>query len=219
MGMTPGGQVPVGGPILANLSQVEGAVDHVVVVAGGPGATPPVDAACLPVGARVIAADSGLDHARRLGLTVELVVGDLDSVTPAALAAAEAEGTRVERHPVAKDQTDLELALDHAIGHSPGEVTVIATAGGRLDHLLAVVSVIAAPAYAAATMHAWIGGTFTAVVRPGQPASLVGPVGSLVTLLPWAGPALGVSTRGLAYPLTGEDLMLGTSRGVSNELA
>src|SRR5690348_11873254 len=63
----------------------------------------------------VIAADSGLEHARALGVPVDLVVGDLDSVDPAVLDAAIADGVTVERHPAAKDATDLELALDAAV--------------------------------------------------------------------------------------------------------
>ena len=38
-------------------------------------------------------------------------------------------------------------------------------------------------------------------------------------LLPVHGPALGVVTGGLLYPLAGEDLQPGSTRGVSNELA
>ena len=59
----------------------------------------------------MIAADSGLDHATALGFAVDLVVGDLDSADPAAVDAAVAAGAAVERHPEAKDATDLELAL------------------------------------------------------------------------------------------------------------
>ena len=55
-----------------------------------------------------------------------------------------------------------------------------------------------------------------AVVR--DRATLSGPAGDLVTLLPVHGPAMGVTTAGLLYPLKGEDLPVGTSRGVSNEL-
>ncbi len=64
----------------------------------------------LPADSLVIAADSGLDHAQAVGWPVDYVVGDLDSVGPAALAAAEQQGATVERHPIAKDQTDLGLA-------------------------------------------------------------------------------------------------------------
>ena len=87
----------------------------VVVVAGGGGR--PARAAgprCRPV-RPVVAADSGVDVAIALGLGVDVVVGDLDSVTRGRRsAAAEAAGARIVRHPVAKDATDLALALEEA---------------------------------------------------------------------------------------------------------
>src|SRR5690242_14035395 len=81
-----------------------------IVVAGGDA---PDARRELPPYATVIAADGGLDHAYALGLPVDLLVGDLDSVSAAALARAIAEGVTIDRHPAAKDETDLELALDH----------------------------------------------------------------------------------------------------------
>jgi thiamine pyrophosphokinase len=84
-------------------------LDAVVVASGeGPELT-------LPPAETVVAADGGLLRARALGLGVDVVVGDLDSATPEALAAAEAEGARIVRHPQAKDATDLELALDEVV--------------------------------------------------------------------------------------------------------
>ena len=44
----------------------------------------------------VVAADSGLDHAEALGLTVDRGAGDLDSVSPAALRRARAAGVAIE---------------------------------------------------------------------------------------------------------------------------
>lgn len=183
--------------------------------------------------ARVIAADSGLEHALALGLDVDLVVGDMDSVSPAALAAAEVAGSTVEQHPVAKDETDLELALNRALdllpaapggtgrtGHpsdgakSRGRVVVIGGVGGRLDHLLSVALLLAAPAYAEVSVEARLGPAALHVVR--DVVTLHGRPGELVTLLPLHGPARGVTTEGLLYPLEDEDLGPGTSRGVSN---
>ena len=43
-----------------------------------------------------------------------------------------------------------------------------------------------------------------------------GAPGELLTLLPLGGPATGVTTNGLEYPLRGETLAPGTTRGVSN---
>jgi thiamine pyrophosphokinase len=191
-------------------------VNELVVVAGGPGPVPADVARRLPAGATVVAADSGLDHALALGLTVEAVVGDMDSVSAEALAEAEAAGVPVERHPVAKDRTDLELGLDRAVARGASRTTVVVSGGGRLDHLLVVAGVLAAPAYAAMAVDGWLGDTFVAVVRPDAPVRVRGRVGETLTLLPVHGPVRGVTLSGAAYPLDAEDLAAGTGRGVSN---
>jgi thiamine pyrophosphokinase len=190
----------------------------VIVVAGGGPPAPEVRER-LPTGARVIAADSGLEHATRLGLPVELVIGDMDSVAPGALEAAAAEGVRVERHPVAKDATDLELALDAALDLGPARLTVVS--GGdpsRLDHVLALALLLAEHRFAAVAVEGWLGRAHLTVVRGGGVAELAGSPGDLVTLLPLHGAAVGVTTAGLLYPLDDEDLPAGTTRGVSNEM-
>jgi thiamine pyrophosphokinase len=188
----------------------------VVVVAGG-GAPDPGAARALPVGAPVVAADGGLDHALALGLDVTVAVGDFDSVSPEALAAVERSGTRIERHPAAKDATDLELALDVAIGLRPARILVLAGVGERLDHLLSALLLIAAPRYAGVEVDARIGRSLTHVVRSER--AFRGAPGELVSLLAVLGPAEGVRTEGLVYPLDGETLEPGSTRGVSNELA
>lgn len=194
------------------------ATGTVIVVAGGGPPAPGVEER-LPAGARVIAADSGLDYAARLGLVVEVVVGDMDSVTSAALEAAVAAGVRVERHPTAKDATDVELALDAALALRPARLAVVS--GGdpsRLDHVLALALLLAERRFSAVAVEAWLGRAHLTIARGGGAAELAGAPGDLVTLLPLHGPATGVTTSGLLYPLHGEDLPPGTTRGVSNEM-
>ena len=181
----------------------------VVVVASGPG--PDV---AVPDGGTVIAADGGLDRAAALGLEVDVLVGDLDSVSPAALAGAESAGTRIVRHPVAKDATDLELALDEALALGARRVLVIASAGGRLDHLAASLLLLGADRYAELELDALVGDALVHVVRSAR--TLRGTPGELLTLLPLGGGAEGVTTSGLEYPLAGETLGPGSTRGVSN---
>jgi thiamine pyrophosphokinase len=188
----------------------------VVVLAGGE----PVDATTrLPVNDPdlVIAADSGVHHARALGLHVDLVVGDLDSVDAHELDAVVGAGAAVERHPADKDATDLELALHAAVDRGAERIVVVGVGGGRVDHFLANMLVLASPAFAGAHVEAVVGTARILVVH--DKAVLHGAPGDLLTLLPVGGPASGVRTTGLRFPLDGVRLDAGTTRGVSNELA
>jgi thiamine pyrophosphokinase len=183
-----------------------------LVFAGG---DPPSPEAGLPTADLVIAADSGLEHAQALGVAVDLVIGDLDSVAPGALDEAIAAGVAVERHPTAKDASDLELALDAALDRGVTAVHVLGIGGGRFDHFLANVLLLASPRYRSARVDARIGDAEVTVVR--ERVELVGAPGRLCSLLPLGGPAEGVVTEGLRYPLHRELLPPGTTRGVSNE--
>ncbi len=164
----------------------------------------------------VIAADSGADHACALGWPVDVLVGDLDSVDPVLAAALERSGTEVQRYPTAKDQTDLAIALDTALATGAARITVVGGHGGRLDHLLANVLLLAADRYAAVELDALLGPARVAIVRGRR--AVAGVAGEVVTLLALGGPAKGVSTGGLLFSLDGATLEPGSSWGVSNEL-
>jgi thiamine pyrophosphokinase len=186
----------------------------VVIVTGGDDAPP---ARPLPSPAIVIAADSGLDAAVALGLEAALLIGDMDSVDPATAHRAEAAGTVVERHPVEKDATDLELALDAAVLRGATHVTIVGGAGfDRLDHLLANAQLVAAPRFAGLDITWLTAGSVITVVR--SSTVLTGDPGSLVTLLAVGGDATGVATDGLRWALDDATLAFGSTRGVSNVL-
>jgi thiamine pyrophosphokinase len=192
-------------------------VDETVVVFAG-GSAPRADSAgSIPPEALIVAADSGAGHALALGLPVEIAIGDFDSIAPEGLAALERAGTRVERHPVEKDVTDLELALDAAVALRPRRILVVGGAEGRLDHLLGELLLLGADAYAGVEVDALLGGATIHVVR--QERVLTGVPDELISLFALNGPAVGVVTEGLAYPLRGETLPPGSSRGVSNVFA
>ncbi len=188
----------------------------VIVVAGG---EPPIPAelAGLPPDSVVIGADRGVAHAQRLGLSVTLAVGDFDSVSADALERAAANGAQIRRHRAEKDATDLELALDAAAEYTPDRVVVLGAHGGRLDHHLANVLLLASPRYARLRIRARMGEATLTVIH--REETLHGKLGELLTLLPIHGPVSGIVTSGLRYPLHGEQLPAGSSRGVSNAFA
>ncbi len=185
-----------------------------VIVIGG--ASPPravVDV--LPTGRFVIAADSGYDHARALGMTVDLLVGDLDSITAAGLAHARSTGVEIEAHPADKDATDTELAIDAAEARGCTEIVGVFGGGDRIDHTLAALFAFTAPQRTAATT-LWWGDTRIVVIHGGEQRSVPTAAGAAFSVLPLHGAADGVGISGARYALDGATLAAGSSLGVSN---
>jgi thiamine pyrophosphokinase len=198
--------------------------DTVIVVSSGI-ASGELDGIGLPAAGHVIAADGGAATALELGLRVDELIGDLDSVSPRDVARVTESGGRVRRYPRAKDATDLELALAAAVTREPPprRVIVLGGTGGRLDHLLAGALLLASPHWAGADatrtqVRACLGRAKITVIRGRAGLSAAVP-GELVSLLAVGGVAHGVTTSGLRYPLDDDDLRPGTTLGVSNEFA
>ena len=119
--------------------------------------------------------------------------------------------------PVDKDASDTELAVRAAIEDGADRVDLLgATGGDRLDHELANLMLLADPAFAGIELRAIAGSTTVRAVRGGERLVLEGGAGDLVTLLPIAGDADGVTTTGLRWPLEKATLHMGRSRGLSN---
>ena len=192
---------------------------HAIVLNGGPSPHPAARRAWRPDTALVIAADSGLQEADLLGLSVDLVVGDMDSVTAVALANAERRGTSIERYPPEKDSTDLELALQAARLRGATSVTVVSGIGNdRFDHVLAAVELLASPQWFDIRIDALFGSAWLHVLHPEGLVEVRGEPGDLVSLIPLGGRAAGVTLRGFRYPLEQATLEPGSTLGVSNEL-
>ena len=187
-----------------------------VLVASGE--ADPADVRWLADADRVVAVDGGTAWLASVGRRPDLVVGDLDSADPALIAALEADGVPIERHASAKDASDTELAVAGVLASGADEIVILgALAGPRLDHQLANLMLLADPQLAGVPdLRIVRGGTLVRVLHAGSSMALEGAPGDLVTLLPIAGDAVGVRTAGLRYPLHGESLSVGRSRGLSN---
>ncbi len=191
------------------------------IVAGSPQGQPPEGMVPGPDD-YVIAADLGGRHALDWGWPVHLLIGDLDSLDPAGVQALQAQGVSIIMAPVAKDETDLELALAQALAGEAEEIIICAALGGRLDHLLANVLVLARPDLAGRDVRIVDGPIIARCLRGLDDGALgllalEGKPGDLLSLLP-LGDAAGITTSGLLYPLRDETLYLGQGRGVSNRL-
>ena len=118
---------------------------HAVVVAGSL-LVGELDRAAVEAADLLVAVDGGADALARVGLVPSLLVGDLDSISPEALADLRSRGVEVLDLPTAKDETDTEAALRLAIERGATRITVFNALGGpRLDHLLGNLLLLTAP--------------------------------------------------------------------------
>lgn len=186
-------------------------METVLIFAGGDSPTESL-ADELPDADLVVAADSGYDLAVAQGFVVDVLVGDLDSIQTEPIP----DHVIVQRHPVDKDATDLELALVQVLVDRPGRVVVVGGAGGRVDHELAAAALICSGRWDDIDEIDWVTDRgWSHVVRARR--ILHGDVGATISLIPMGGDAHGVTTKGLKWDLTEATLPHGTTHGVSNE--
>lgn len=164
-----------------------------------------------------IAADGGALNARQhLELAPHILIGDFDSLDDTTRTWCENAHTEFIQHPSAKDETDLELAIDLAMMRGANEITILGAFGGRFDQTIANTFLLIKPANR--RIPARIAGAEFDVWMATQQATITGKIGETVSLIPLTESVKGIVTRGLKYPLQNETLYLGSSRGVSNVL-
>ncbi|HEY5517698.1 MAG TPA: thiamine diphosphokinase [Coriobacteriia bacterium] len=163
----------------------------------------------------VVAADAAGEWCVKLGRVPDVVVGDFDSADLRAADRLERLGIRVERHPVDKDETDLELAVAVAKERWDLPVCITAAFTARLDHTLAALGLVLRAGDGAhivePSWRAW-------PCVPGRPLQLQLACGMTYSLL-----ALerceGVDAMGGKWGLQNADLEPLSGLGVSNEAA
>jgi thiamine pyrophosphokinase len=189
---------------------------YVVIVASAPDLYITPYLAAIDSANLLIAADGGALPLLAEERWPDLVIGDLDSIDAPALARLEQRGVAIMRHPRAKDETDLELALLHAAERGADQIDVLGALGGRWDHTLANVALLALPELVGRRVRLLADRQTLFLVR--GTAALEGQRGDTVSLLPLTGVAEGVTTAGLQYPLSDATLSFDRARGVSNVL-
>lgn len=173
----------------------------------------------------VVCADSGLDAAYHMGLDVDFAMGDFDSVSKDVYKkykeTPKADGVMTEfvSYPPEKDATDMQIVLDWVVEKLPGEIQILGATGRRLDHFWANVNILMKPlSY----------GIQASIVDEHNRLYLIDHshifrksemYGKYVSLLPLTEEVSAVYLRGFKYELNGIDFTIGSSLGVSNELA
>jgi thiamine pyrophosphokinase len=167
-------------------------------------------------GARVIAADNGIRHARTLGLTPELWVGDFDSSSDD-LHAAFPDVPR-DAYPAAKDMTDGEIAVEEALARgADGLVIAGALGGARSDHAMQNVLNGVALARRGIPVLMTSGSEEAWPVLPGR-REIALEAGALFSVLAITDLS-GLTLEGVRWPLSRKFVPMGGSLTLSNRVA
>lgn len=163
----------------------------------------------------VIAADGGLAVCLAAGRMPEVVLGDFDSLAPRMLEQARDAGVKIVRHPVEKNESDLDLALSYARETGSAGVCFTAAFSGRIDHTLAALGTLlrsadldgrlAEPKLDGYALHARHRPSIVLAASPGQTMSVFA-----------FDPETVVSMEGVRYPLVSQPLPVLSSLGLSN---
>jgi thiamine pyrophosphokinase len=164
----------------------------------------------------ILCADGGTRHVLALNLIPNLVIGDMDSVDKEQLQKLKDAGVEIELFPRDKNETDLELAITHALELNPTQIMVIGALGGRLDQTLANIALLTNSGLASFDIRLDDG--VEEIFFCHDQVQIHGRSGDLVSLIPWGNPVHGIQTQGLKWPLKDETLYPDKTRGVSNEM-
>lgn len=161
----------------------------------------------------VIACDAGYIHARRADITPDLIVGDFDSYDGSIEGGIEVIRTIPE-----KDDTDTMMALKEAMRRGYSRIMLLGALGGRIDHTLANISLVAFAAERGADLQIIDGHHQIFAIRNTRkrvPRS----IWRNLSVFAFDTECTGVTIRGVKYPLENAVLRNSFALGVSNEFA
>lgn len=157
----------------------------------------------------IICADGGLLIAEKLHITPSLLIGDYDSMTQ--------PKSDVIKLPMEKDMTDSEAAIDLAASRGASEITVLGGLGGRFDHTMGNIGMLAKYCGKLDKLVFLDGQNCVFMAEPGE-VTVPRTHFTYMGVVSYGPAAENVTLRGVKYPLTNHCLTDNTTLGVSNEI-
>jgi thiamine pyrophosphokinase len=162
----------------------------------------------------LVAVDGGLNQLIRIGKLPNLLIGDLDSITDKQVTSMHHANVEIKQFPKEKDETDLELALLELVSRKFKKLRIVGGMGKRIDHTLGNISLLSIPGLQ--NMDVRLVDDACEIFLVKKTATIKGKPNDRISLLPLFGPVLGITTKGLEYPLKNETLHPENTRGISN---
>ena len=189
---------------------------NILIIAAGDSKNPTKLLEYANVADYIICADGGYDHARAVGITPDILVGDFDS-----LSEEPADFLRKVKLPVEKDETDTLYALRFAFSKGATNIVVYGGIGSRFDHSYANICLLHHAMVRDIPMVITDGST--ELYLTDSKLLLKGKKGNTVSVYAFSDVCEGVTLKGFYYPLENAFLekydIIGTSNIVTEDVA
>lgn len=162
---------------------------------------------------KIICADGGTRHALNMGLTPDIIIGDMDSSAAGYIEYFRKRGVEVVTYPVEKDKTDTHICIEYALDFST-EIILIGATGSRIDHMLANISLLKLGIERKVPISIIDGKNIIRMID--DSITIYGKKGEYFSLIPFTEKVEGISTKGAHYEIENVVMELGNPYGVSN---
>jgi thiamine pyrophosphokinase len=163
----------------------------------------------------IICVDSGARHLIRMNITPDCIIGDMDSIEKKDFKKFADEGVPFIKYPEQKEETDSELAVRLAVDSGYKEIIILGALGLRFDHSIANIFLLRS--ILDRGIQGWIIDEKNKVTVIDREIKIKKEQGIKVSLLPLSDTVTGITTEGLYYPLQDAEMIIGPTRGISNE--
>lgn len=163
----------------------------------------------------IICADGGANHTYKMGIMPNYILGDLDSVDREVVSYYEENNVIFKKFPTKKNETDTELCIYQARLLNAENIDLYGALGGRIDHMMANINLLDYIRNQGIEAKI-LSDKEILYIAESEEINIEGNPGDTISVIPIKGDAIGVTLRGLEYPLKDYNMKFGIPIGISN---
>ena len=163
----------------------------------------------------IICADGGANHAYKMNITPNYIIGDSDSINKEVIDFYKKQNILFEEFPSKKNETDSELCILLSKSLNASKIDLFGTLGGRIDHTLANINLLyyireqeIIPRIISEQEEIYI--------ATNECVKIKGKEKDIISIIPIKGDVKGITLENLEYPLNNYDMNYSTPLGISN---
>jgi thiamine pyrophosphokinase len=165
-----------------------------------------------------IGADRGALTLIENDVSLDLAIGDFDSVSSFEIEKIKRKTFQFEQYPIEKDKTDVEIALDEAMKQKPDTIYFFGVTGGRMDHTLINIQLLHQVISKKARGIVIDKHNEVELTNPGHYTIEQDSAYETISFIPFTPVVKGLTLTDFYYPLKKATITMGSTLSISNKL-